>query len=206
MKCLLGCPSSGQNVVKCLMTFCMLVPHHIQQALFTTFPSAHQTSWVLQCFPVCKYKLLVQHVWSLSLARIGHFLIWPHSGQYHPKMAARLPRRCFCVHRQNWPDVYDHHAVHWPNLGWAFWHILSLKKTQACGQNICIHQFHNPCAEFGKCAANWEKTNKHKNAATHAEHRRKKRRLLPWFVAQQHWIWLFISNVGKCAKIFRFCF
>ncbi len=36
-KCPLGCPSSRQNAIKCLMTFYTLVPHGIQQVPFLLF-------------------------------------------------------------------------------------------------------------------------------------------------------------------------
>ncbi len=34
VKCLLGCPSGGQNTIKCPTTFCSLVPHSVPQVRF----------------------------------------------------------------------------------------------------------------------------------------------------------------------------
>ncbi len=46
VKCSLGCPSSGQNAIKCTMTFCVPVPHGIQMPflLFSPLPLKHPLS------------------------------------------------------------------------------------------------------------------------------------------------------------------
>ncbi len=47
MKRLLGCPSDGQNAIKCLTTSCTLVPYSIHQVpflLFSPLPLKHPKS------------------------------------------------------------------------------------------------------------------------------------------------------------------
>ncbi len=67
IKCPLRCLSGRQNTIKCLTTFCVLVPHRIQQVpFFTIFAPAPQTSWVHHCLCV------------ISEHRLGSSRLWTH--------------------------------------------------------------------------------------------------------------------------------